>query len=213
MEQFVSSWSNNLQQLRGRVKNQLSHEWPTCHNCMAQHQGPWVSLEYTVKTVRISNTWSNTEFYSLLVWFVCLFVCLLACLVGWFCLFACLLAWLFVCLLVWFVCLVGWLVGLFVSLFVCLFVCLFGWLVGWLGGWPFTTNDVTIPCAGGHQYSINSNNFEKHSSSLLHQGTLNRIHNVMDDFGAWQRSRQLEFSVQTWRCRRILMELFSFLLN
>ena len=63
MEQFVSSWSNNLQQLRGRVKIQLSHEWPTCHNRMAQHQGPWVSLEYTVKTVRISNTWSNTEFY------------------------------------------------------------------------------------------------------------------------------------------------------
>ena len=67
MEQFVSSWSNNLQQLRGRVKIQLSHEWPTCHNRMAQHQGPWVSLEYTVKTVRISNTWSNTEFYRLAV--------------------------------------------------------------------------------------------------------------------------------------------------
>ena len=49
--------------LVGCVKNQLSHEWPTCHNRMAQHQGPWVSLEYTVKTVRISNTWSNTEFY------------------------------------------------------------------------------------------------------------------------------------------------------
>ena len=49
--------------LVGCVKIQLSHEWPTCHNRMAQHQGPWVSLEYTVKTVRVSNTWSNTEFY------------------------------------------------------------------------------------------------------------------------------------------------------
>ena len=31
---------------------------------MAQHQGPCVNLGYTVKTVRISNTWSNTEFYT-----------------------------------------------------------------------------------------------------------------------------------------------------
>ena len=56
-------WKTTHQPTNQPVKNQLSHEWPTCHNRMAQHQGPWVNLEYTVKTVRISNTWSNTEFY------------------------------------------------------------------------------------------------------------------------------------------------------